>query len=463
VTPVPPVDLPDTIFRAYDIRGTLGEEITPERLALVARVFVQGFLRPGGPEHPRVVLGRDLRASSEEIAHAVREGLVQAGAEVWDIGVVPTPLSYFVMGRWQATGGVMITASHNPPEFNGMKVRVGDRPFYAKCLQELREAALDPPDPVGGGWVVQRDPYAEYFEVALGYVRLARPLRVALDLGNGAGALTAVRLIEELGCELDLLFPEPDGGQFRGRGPDPTKEGALDALCGRVRELGADMGLAIDADGDRLVTVDETGTEVSCDRAVIPLCRHFLDEGHKSFVADARCTRSAIEDIEARGGRLRKAACGYPFILAAMHEENAVFGFETTGHYFHDNPDVRFDDASFSAAFLCMVLSRTRESLSSLIASAPTYHTSDDVRWECDDHAKFRVVERLTEEYAREFEVDTTDGVRVERPEGWALVRASNTAPEITMRWEGKTEEARDEIGRELQARVRAVMDELGA
>ncbi len=452
------VHLPQNIFRAYDIRGILGKEITPERLQVIARTFVQGYLGP----RPKVVLGRDLRASSAELADAVREGLIQAGAQIWDIGVVPTPLSYFVMGRWQADGGIMVTASHNPPEYNGMKVRLGDRPFFGDSLQELYARACNPPAPVGGGACLRRDPFPEYFEVLLSYVCLQRPLKLVLDLGNGAGALTAPKVLRDLGCDVELLFPEADGGQFRGRGPNPMKAGALVPLAARVRDSRAELGLAIDADGDRLAVVDAQGREITCDRAVIPLCRHALANGPATFVADVRCTRSAIEYVQARGGKLEMAACGYPFILKRMAETDALLGFETTGHYFHRNPDIKFDDATFSAALLCQVLSGTNETIGDIVASAPTYFTADEERLECDDSLKFHVVEELKAEYAREFEVITIDGVRVERPEGWALVRASNTAAEIAMRWEGKTEEIRDAIGAELKSRVASVMARVG-
>ncbi|MCD6351096.1 MAG: phosphomannomutase/phosphoglucomutase [Armatimonadetes bacterium] len=464
---MPQVDLPDNIFRAYDIRGKLGEEITPERIQRIARTFAQLFLGPGA----KVVLGRDLRASSEELADAAREGLVAAGAQVWDIGVVPTPLSYFIMGRWQADGGVMITASHNPPEYNGMKVRVGDRPFYGESLKELRDAARQAPEPVGGGTVVERDPYPEYFETLMKHVSLARPLHVVLDLGNGAGALTAIKVLGDLGCKLDLLFPEADGGQFLGRGPNPMIEGALDALAARVKEVGAEVGLALDADGDRLAVVDEKGRVITPDRAVLPLARHFMDRGRGVFVADVRCTRSMIEYVESYGrkgagladARVELSPCGYPFVLKTMAKHKAVFGFETTGHYFFDNPDIKYDDATFSAALLCQVLSAGEERIGDLVAAAPVYYTAEEVRWKCDDKLKFQVVEKLRAEYEQLYDVVTIDGVRVERPEGWALVRASNTAPELTMRWEGATEQARDEIGDELLARVKRVMEEVGA
>lgn len=423
----------------------------------IAQTFAGRFFhRP-----PRLVVGRDLRQSSEALAEAAIEGLLAAGAEVWDVGQVPSPLVYFAIGRWGADGGIVVTASHLPPEYNGLKLRMGDGPFYGDSLRQLYEATLDTPPARPGGRATKRNIYGEYFPTALKYLKLDRPVCAVLDLGNGAGCLTAPKLFSDLGCQANVLFGEPDGGRFLGRGPDPLAPGALDALCRRVVETGAEIGLAIDADGDRLAVVDEKGQVISPDRALLPLVREALDGGERTFVTEVRCTRSTIRYVQERGGRVEMAKCGYPFILDRMRETDAIMGFETTGHYYFRNPDIKFDDAVFAAGLLLAALSRAQETISQIIASAPTYYTSEEVRWPCADERKFLVVERLVEEYAREFDVITEDGVRVERPEGWALVRASNTAPEITMRWEGDSPDSRDAIGQELQERVRRVMKEV--
>jgi phosphomannomutase/phosphoglucomutase len=449
---------PQEIFRAYDIRGLVGEEITPAVVEVIARTYAARFLGP----QARVVLGRDARESSAELAEAAKAGLVAAGAEVWDVGLVPTPLAYFVMGRWGASGGIVITASHNPPQYNGMKLRLRDQPFYGQQLQELWRATLEPPAAQSGGRVIERDAYAEYFDTAARYVTLARPFKLVLDVGNGAAALTAPQLLERVGCELEVLFGELDGGQFSGRGPNPTQKGALEPLAQRVRQVGAEMGVAIDADGDRLVVVDESGAPVAPDHAAIPICRDLLARQPEVIVSEVRCSRSTIEDVQAHGGTLEMRPCGYPFILAGMRERQGAFGFEKTGHYYFRNPDIKFDDATFATAMLVATLTRGRETLGQILASAPVYYASDEVRWACPDELKFRVVEEVARAYAREHQVITIDGVRVELPEGWGLVRASNTAAELVMVWEGKTPAARDALGASLCARVREVMEQLG-
>jgi phosphomannomutase/phosphoglucomutase len=455
---MPSVDLPAHIFRAYDIRGKIGADINPDRVRLIARTFALDFL----PEPRRVVLARDLRESSKELAAAALDGLLDAGAEVWDIGVVPSPLGYFAAGRWQASGAVVLTASHRPPDENGMKLRLGDRPFFGDGLQDLYQRAITAPSGPGGGTHTERDPYPEYFEAALKYVKLAGPLRVVLDLGNGAGLHNAPRLLSALGCDLDVLFGDDDGGRFLGRGPDPTLPGAMDALSARVCETGADLGIALDADGDRIAVVDEHGKFLGPDLAAIPFCRDMLRDGPDVFVTDVRCTRSTHADVEAHGGRLEMARCGYPFILSRMDELSAAMGFETTGHYYFRNPDIKFDDATFAAAVLCSILSRAGQSLGAIIDSAPVFYPADEERWPCPDDVKFQVVDRLGEVYAAEHDILKIDGVRIERPDGWALVRASNTAQELTLRWEGDSPDARDQIGCDLTRRVAEVLAEFG-
>ncbi len=450
------VQLPREIFRAYDIRGVLGEQITPERVELIASTFAARFLGPS----PRVVLGRDLRQSSEQLAEAARRGLAAAGAEVWDIGVVPTPLAYFAAGRWKADGAVIITASHNPPEYNGMKLRKPDEPFYGPMLQELYEACLNPPPAPGGGRVVERDAYAEYFDVALSHLPAGLGLRVLLDLGNGCGAFTAPELLRRMGCEVDLLFEEPDGGQFRGRGPNPLERCALRALQEKMRWGNYDVGLAIDADGDRLAVVDEHGRAVPADVAALLIIRQMLQEGETTFVTEVRCSRAVQEYIEQRGGQLVMAACGYPFILQKMRETGAAMGFETTGHYYFRNPDIKYDDASFAAGKIVAAIAQSGMSVSELLAEVPVYYPSDELRSKAPDEIKFEIVQQARSRLERSGFRQTidVDGIRVEFDDGWVLLRASNTAPELVMRWEGRTPSRRDQLG----AALKDVLNQLG-
>ena len=447
--------LDPNIFRAYDIRGTVGENITPE----VVRTITHGFgsvLASGSGA--TVVLGRDLRTSSEELSGAAAEGLREAGCDVLDIGQVPVPLVYFAAGRWACAGGVGITASHKPPQFNGLKLRLGDRPYYGDQLQELRERCEAGRFNQGAGSYTQRDIFEEYFEVVRSKFDGSAGLSICLDLGNGAGTFTAPKLLEAAGAKLDIMFAEPDG-TFPNRPADPLENGALSKLSARVVEIGADVGMAIDADGDRLAVVDDRGTLIYPDRYVIPICGSILKRhGRATFVSEVRCSQTTIDYVHERGGKVLLAACGYPFILAEMSRVAAPLGFETTGHVFFADPDVKFDDASFCAANVARALGHLAQPLREILAQAPKYYTSEELRLDCPDEIKNQVVAEVIERLRGKHEMITVDGARVLYDGGWGLIRASNTGEELVMRFEGRTEAQRDQIADEVQQAVHEVM-----
>ncbi len=443
------------IFRAYDIRGTVGDQITPQVVRTIAQAYA-GYL----PANATVVVGRDLRESSGEFAQAAIAGLTAAGCEVMDVGQVPAPLLYFAIGRWKADGGLMVTASHKAPEFNGVKLRQGDLPFYGKKLQKLYGAVVAEDFPTGQGTCTQRDIYDEYFGIAAAQVTLQRPIRLVLDLGNGCGTLTAPRLLAEIGAEVETLFEQPDG-TFPGRGPDPLLVSSVAPLAEKVRDTGAELGIAIDADGDRIAVVDHTGEMVWPDAYVMPICHSLLQAGPQTFIAEVRCSQSLIDDVENRGGTVDMRACGYPFILEGMRERGAPMGFETTGHCYFDNPYIKFDDATFAAARLLESLSATDKSLRDIVAEAPTYYTSEEKRLYCPDQHKFAVAEQVAATYEPDHEILKVDGARISLPDGWALIRASNTGEELVMRWEANTPEACQAIGEQLLQRTQTALQQV--
>lgn len=443
------------IFRAYDIRGKVGTQITPQVVRRIARAYATRF---SGKCGATLAVSRDLRPSSEELAEAAIAGVLETGVNVVDVGQTPTPGLYFAIGLWGLDGGLGITASHRPPEDNGIKVRMGDGPFYGEDLQALKEEVLAGQFASGQGRYEQRDFWPDYFRLARQQLRIDRPVRVVLDLGNGCGTLCAPRLLRDLGCEVITLFEEPDG-TFPGRGPDPTQPGALEPLRARVLETGAEIGIAIDADGDRIAVVDHTGQSVEPDQYNIPLCREALARGPAIIISEVRCSQSIVDDVRAHGGEMKLVPVGYPFILAAMREHASPIGFETSGHCYFDDPHFKFDDAAYAAARLLGTLSRSAETLHDIVASAPRYYPADPPRIECPDDRKFQVVARVADSYRGERELMEVDGVRVQYEDGWAIVRASNTGPELVLRWEGKTPQARDRIGEDLMARVRAELE----
>lgn len=453
---MPTVD--PAIFRAYDIRGKVGEQITADVVRLIARAYATRFAHREGAT---LAVSRDLRTSSAEFAAAAIEGILSTGVNVVDVGQAPTPGLYFAIGLWGLEGGLGITASHRPPEDNGIKVRMGDGPFYGDDLQALKDEVLAGNFATGQGSYERRDFYPDYFRLACAQLRIDRPMKVALDLGNGCGTLTAPHLLRQLGCELYTLFEDPDG-TFPGRGPDPTLPGAMDPLKAKVAEVGAEVGVAIDADGDRVCIVDANGQVVEPDQYMIPVCREILAHGPATFVSEVRCSQSIVDDIRAHGGDIVLAAVGYPFILAEMRKHNAPAGFETTGHCYFKDPYFKFDDASFACARILGALSRADAPLHEIVASAPRYFPADPPRVPCPDDRKWKVVAAVADSYRGTHELSEVDGVRIQYPDGWAVLRASNTGAELVWRWEGSSPEARDRIGAELQARLKQAMERVG-
>ena len=449
--------LDPNIFHAYDIRGTVGEQLTPETISLIASGFGTRFRRQH--EKPTLVVGRDLRVTSQEFAAVAMEALRATGCDVIDIGECPTPVVYFAIGHWGVQGGLGVTASHNPPQYNGMKLRWGDGPFYGQQLQELREECERGDFAAGNGTYRRRDIWPEYFEITRSRLELARPMKVVLDVGNGCAALTAPELLSTLGCELEVLFPEPNG-HFPHRSPDPLVPEHITELTKRVTETGAEIGIAIDADGDRIAVIDHAGHFLMPDLYMVPICHDILQQGPATVVSEVRCSRAIIEFVEARRGQVEMAACGYPFILRRMAETQAAVGFETTGHCYFADPYIKFDDATFGAARLICSLSRTEQTLHDLVQPLmERWVPSDEVRFTWEDGTDPALiagyVEQTKARYRGRYEINETDGARVEMPNGWALFRTSQTRPQLVARWEGQGVAERDKIEEELMGILR--------
>ncbi len=446
------------IFRAYDIRGEVETQITPPVVRQIARAYGSRLSRDLG-RPVKLVLGRDLRTTSADLAAAVAEGLQACGCEVIDIGQCPTPVVYFAIDNYQADGGLGVTASHKPPEFNGLKVRRGSGPFFGDDLQALGDEALAGDFLSGAGSCEQRDIWPDYFAAAENQLErdCARGLKVILDLGNGCGTFNAKRLLTYLGCRVTPLFEEPDGS-FPGRGPDPLTPEGIAQCAAQVQETGADLGIAIDADGDRIAVVAHDGEMIYPDRYVTPLCREILRHGPATIVTEVRCSQALIDDIEARGGQVKMTACGYPYILAGMAEAGAPLGFETSGHCYFGNRYLKYDDAAFAAARLIESVAASGETLRQAVDSLPLYYTAPEARLKCPDETKFQVAEQVADHFRGDYPMVEKDGARMQFPEGWALIRASNTGAELVMRWEGKTEEACEDIGQTLLEQVHRAM-----
>lgn len=445
------------IFREYDIRGVFEQDLNAETVTMLGRAFGTYFLDHG---KRRIALGRDTRLSSPSLRDWLTKGLTDAGVDVVDIGMVPTPLSYYSTFSLGLDGSVMITGSHNPPQYNGFKLTVANQALFGAQIQELRtmidadELRYD-----GGGRVETHATLVEeYLDDVAGRIQMGeRKLRLVVDAGNGVGGFVALPLFERLGLEVEALFCEPDG-TFPNHHPDPSEEHNLVTLRERVLASGADLGIAYDGDADRIGVIDDKGAALPGDRLLVVLAREVLAESPgATIVGEVKCSRVLFDEIEKAGGRAIMSRVGHSLIKARMKQEGALLAGEMSGHIFYKHRWFGFDDAIYTSVRLLEILSKTTLKMSELLADVPNPHVTPETRIDCPDAVKFQVVADITEQYraAGETVVDI-DGVRVERADGWGLVRASNTSPVIVMRAEGKTAKALKAMWADLTKRVRA-------
>ncbi len=430
-------EIPVTLFRNYDIRGTYPDPLTEEVAFLIGRAYGTLCRRN---QIDRVVVGRDNRLSSPSLTTALKDGLMASGVSVWDIGEVATPILYFACRHWSVDGGVMVTASHNPPAYNGFKLVWKKGTLYGPQISRLHEMIVKGDLDCGKGTCEDRDAWTEYRQWIVNSVRLGpHPVRVALDCGNGTASRFAPDLLKAIGCSVDELYCESDPS-FPHHLPDPVKEENLKDLQIRVRETGADAGLGVDGDGDRLGAVDEKGQILWGDQLMILFSREVLSRhpGAK-IIVDVKSSQAVIEEIRRWGGQPIIYRTGHSFIKAKLHEESALLAGEMSGHIFFADEYFGFDDALYSACRLVRILSHLSEPLSVILASAPKYLSTPEVRLHCDDETKFGLVDRIVGRLKTSgYQVLDIDGARVMDESGWALVRASNTEPALIVRAEGR-------------------------
>jgi phosphomannomutase/phosphoglucomutase len=447
------------VFREYDIRGVAGVDLTEETVGLVARALGTRVRDAGGT---RVVLGRDVRLSSPGFHREAVAGLLATGCEVIDVGIVATPLVYFAAQQLEVDGLCMITGSHNPANYNGMKIGVGQTTIYGEAIQEILRMVRKGDFARGQGKVTTHDivtPYQDYVAQNLKLGR--RKLKVVIDAGNGTGGV-AVPIFERLGVEVVPLFLEPDG-RFPNHHPDPTVEENLEALKRKVLETGADVGIAYDGDSDRVGAVDEQGHVLWGDQLMILFARAILAEvPGAAVVAEVKCSFTLYDDIKKHGGRGIMWKAGHSLIKAKMKEEHAELAGEMSGHIFFGHRWLGFDDGIYSSARLVELLSQTDRPMSSLLADVPKTYSTPELRVDCREEIKFEVVRQAQAFFTQGYEAITVDGVRVVFPDGWGLVRASNTQPILVLRFEATTAARLGEIRKLVEDRVNAIIAGLG-
>ncbi|MDF1561630.1 MAG: phosphomannomutase/phosphoglucomutase [Deltaproteobacteria bacterium] len=460
------------IFRSYDIRGIADTDLTDEVVTDIGRAFGSALMEAGGAP---VVVGRDARLSGPRIHAALLAGLTEVGASVIDLGVVPTPLCYFAANFREAVGGlVMITGSHNPPDHNGLKLGLGRRTMGGEKIQALRQRieASDFFQPDGPGEVESWDPLPAYLSYLENNLELGpyRP-KVVVDAGNGVGGLTAAPILERLGFQMEALYLEPDG-TFPNHEADPTVVANLEELCARVISSDADLGVAYDGDADRVGVIDERGEILWGDQLMVIFARSILERRPgATFVAEVKCSQVLYDEIDRLGGNGIMWKAGHTHIKDKMKETGAVAAGEMSGHIFFADRYYGFDDACYATLRLLEILSHTRAPLSELLEGLPETFTTPELRVPCPEEVKFRVVELVRDLLASHRQVVDVDGVRVIHPDGWGLLRASNTQPLLVLRFEAESEARRDaiqaEVTQALQEALTAVAkiesDRLGA
>jgi len=451
------------IFREYDIRGLVDKDLTVEVVELLGKGLGTVVRRQGGRS---IVVGRDCRESSTRFRDALCRGLTSTGLNVLDVGVVPTPLTYFAANTLPVDGLAMITGSHNPPEYNGFKIGAGKTTFHGHEIQALRKLieARDFETTTLPGTVSPYDIITPYNHFVRQTVKVGRKgMKIVIDAGNGTGGAIAVPLFESMGFDVVPLFCEMDA-TFPNHHPDPTVVENMQDLIAAVKREKAEVGIAYDGDSDRIGVVDDQGNILWGDQIMILFSRYVLkDSPGAAIVGEVKCSYTLYDDIAKKGGKPVMWKAGHSLIKAKMKEEHAELAGEMSGHIFFKNRYFGFDDAVYSSARLLEILTHEKQKLSELLADVPKTFASPELRVDTVEEKKFEIVKRATEwlRQAGHALVDV-DGVRVTFPDGWGLIRASNTQPILVLRFEAKTPERLEEIRQLIEGTVEKMQREVG-
>ncbi len=446
------VKVKDKIFRQYDIRGVVGEDLDPELMYGIGRAFGT-YLKKRYPGAARVSVGRDVRISSDELAGELMRGLADEGFVIYDVGPCPTPLQYFSLYHLDLDGGIMVTGSHNPPEYNGLKMNAGKETLYGDEIRKIRTFIEK-----GYGAAPKNKGRVERYDIINAYKEYMRnefsslsnrkypTIKLVVDGGNGTAGLVAPELFGEFGCDVIPLFCEPDG-RFPNHHPDPTVVDYIRDLIREVKDSEADFGVGYDGDADRIGIVDKTGEIIWGDQLMIILSREILERHPGArIIGDVKCSQILFDDIKMHGGVPVMWKTGHSLIKRKMRDEKAKLAGEFSGHIFIADRYFGYDDAIYATLRLIEILKSTGKGITELLDGVPKTFSTPEIRKECPDSEKLGVVERVRERFTGYSESDnapysirevqTIDGIRVVFEKGWGLVRVSNTQPVIVMRFE---------------------------
>jgi phosphomannomutase/phosphoglucomutase len=442
------------IFREYDIRGLVDQDLTAEVVQLLGQAFAAHLALQ---KKRRVVIARDGRLSSPALRESLLNGLQTGGLEVLDLGLCPTPVFYFSLFHLDREGGIMITGSHNPAEFNGFKVCVGKETIYGKEIQNLRRLMETRAFVRGDGSWTSFDILPAYRDFLLQNIQLKRKMKVAVDSGNGSAGVVAPQILQDLGCEVTALYSEVDG-RFPHHHPDPTIPENMRDLIRTVKETGAEVGIGYDGDADRIGVVDHLGNIIWGDQLLILFSRQILRRHPgATIISEVKCSQNLFDDIARHGGRGIMWKAGHSLLKSKMKAEKALLGGEMSGHIVFADRYFGFDDAIYASCRLLEILSEEEKSIPELLSDLPPVYNTPEIRVPCPDEKKFDLVQRLKESFRREYPIVAIDGVRVLFPDGWGLVRASNTQPVLVLRFEARSPERLQEIQALVEKRVEEV------
>ncbi|MCI0482573.1 MAG: phosphomannomutase/phosphoglucomutase [Candidatus Dadabacteria bacterium] len=446
------------IFREYDIRGIVDKDLNEDVLERIGKAYGT-YIKDFGAKV--VSIGRDCRLSSPDYSKAMTRGINSTGVDVIDIGMVSTPMLYFSLYNLDVGGGVMITASHNPGEYNGIKLCRGKDSVFGAQIQRIREIAEAGEFATGKGSSSERDIEELYVSFLKENIDMKPGLRAVVDYGNGMVGAIGPRVFREFGCDLKELYVTPDG-TFPNHHPDPTVEENLAELIETVRGGKFELGIGFDGDGDRIGVVDEKGNIVWGDMLVLVFARDVISRkpGAK-IIGDVKCSNRLFDGIKDAGGEAIMWKTGHSLIKDKMKVEKASLAGEMSGHIFFADKFFGYDDALYASLRILEIISRTGKSLSQLLEGIPPAISTPEIRVDCPEAVKFRVVDLVKERLGRSYRIIDIDGVRIEFPDGWGLIRASNTQPALVLRFEAQTEDRLLEIRVLIEGELDAVMAEL--
>ena len=451
------------IFREYDIRGVYNEQFDKDFAYLLGKSCAQYFLEKTGKRNPTIVIGHDARFSGTEIYQSLSKGFQECGAHVLYVGLVTSPISYFATFDWpHVDGAVMVTGSHNPPEYNGFKVSVGKQTIFGEEIQELKKIMEKGVFPEGTGSQKTIDIFPMYLERYRKEFGTMKPIKVVLDCGNGAAGCVVRKLFESVGLTPTILFEEPDG-RFPNHHPDPTVEKNLVALKKKVLEEGAVVGIGFDGDADRIGIVDHTGKMVYGDELMVLISRSILKtKPGAKIIGDVKCSDRLFQDIKEHGGDPIMWKTGHSLIKEKIKVEHAPFGGEMSGHIFFADRNYGYDDALYAGLRVCEIISKTGQTIPELLNGLPPSFSTPELRIDTTEEKKVAIVEKLKQSFPEksgaDYHINLTDGIRLSFADGWALARASNTQPVLVLRFESYTEAGLKKIRDRIESIVNPML-----